>query len=497
MNLNTSPNSAQITPIIGCEIHVELLTKSKAFCSCENRYGGMPNTRTCPVCLGLPGAMPAPSQEYIEFGIRAGLALNCDIANFTKFDRKHYMYPDLVKGYQISQNELPLCTDGFVDINLARADEAPRLKRIRIERIHLEEDVGKSLHVEGNHSYIDYNRSGVPLIEIVTRPDFSSPEEASIFMQTVREILRYIGITDGNLEEGSMRCDANINLHIELDGSKYRTPIAEIKNMNSFKTIRDACAYEIKRQTAEFLDPNTRTLFQAGFKNTLGWDEAKGETVLQRTKEAFIDYRFVIEPDIKPFYIDENFIEAAQAQVGELPYEKRERFKTEYGLTDFDANTLTSEKSLAEWFEQAALASKDPKKIANWVLAEVLAIVNEQNTKIESLSIQPEDLASLVNSLTEGSISSKQAKEVFAEMLSTGEDPSVIIKKRGFVQLSDTSAIEAIVDQVLAQNPTAVADYKNGKTNVLGWLTGQVMKQSRGQANPATATAIVTKKLNE
>lgn len=479
--------------IIGCEIHCELLTKTKAFCACENRYGGMPNTRVCPVCLGLPGAMPIPSREYVEFGAIAGFALDCQVSRFTKFDRKHYFYPDLVKGYQITQYDLPLCTDGHVMINLARSDESPRLKNVRIERIHLEEDVGKSLHIEGAHSYIDYNRSGVPLIEIVTKPDMSSPEEASLFMQTVREILRYIGATDGNLEEGSMRCDANINLKIIENGKEYRTPISEIKNMNSFKAIRDACTYEVGRQLKEFRED--RQVFSQGFKVTMGWDEAKGQTVVQRTKNSFIDYRFVVEPDIKPFTLSDSFIETARAKVGERPAEKRERFKKEYGLSDFDVNTLTTDRALAEWFEQAAKSSKDPKKAANWVLAEVLAVLNDRNIGLGDLKITPAHVAGLVNEVVAGAITSKQAKDVFGSMLETGDMPTAIIKKLGMAQVSDTSAIEKIVDEVIAANPSALEDWKKGKTNVAGWLTGQVMKMSKGQANPATATALVQKKL--
>ena len=479
--------------IIGCEIHCELLTKTKAFCACENRHGGIPNTRVCPVCLGLPGAMPMVSREYVELGAIAGMALDCEISRFTKFDRKHYFYPDLVKGYQITQYDIPLCHDGFVMLNLAAANESPRFKKIRIERIHLEEDVGKSLHIEGAHSYIDYNRSGVPLIEIVTKPDMSSPEEASLFMQNIREILRYIGATDGNLEEGSMRCDANINLKIMENGIEYRTPISEIKNMNSFKAIRDACNYEISRQLKEFRED--RQEYTAGFKVTMGWDEAKDETIVQRTKNSFIDYRFVVEPDIKPFYLSDEFIESARAKVGERPAEKRDRFRREYGLSDFDVNTLTTDRALAEWFEKAAKASVDPKKTANWVLAELLAVLNDRNIGLTDLKITPEYIGKLVNAVADGRITSKQAKDVFAEMLETGDMPDVIIKKRGMEQVSDTGAIEKIVDEVFTENPAAIADYKKGKTNVVGWLTGQVMKKSKGRANPSAASELVQRKL--
>lgn len=501
--------------VIGCEIHCQLLTNTKAFCACENRYGGMPDTRVCPVCLGLPGAMPRVSKGYVELGAVAGLALNCDIARFTKFDRKHYFYPDLAKGYQITQYDIPLCADGHVDLPFKHlpkeqqpggekyrplnfvgdsCDIDGKYRRVRVERIHLEEDVGKSLHLEGSHSYIDYNRCGTPLIEIVTKPDISSPEEAALFMQTVQEILRYVGVTKGNLEEGNMRCDANINLTVWEDGKKYQTPISEIKNLNSFRSIRDACNYEIKRQLHEF--ETDRQEFNPGFKNTMGWDEAKGETVIQRTKNSFVDYRFVVEPDIKPFSVSEECIQSARSRVGELPEQKRQRLKSQFGLSDFDVETLTSSRELALWFEEAAAQSTEPKKVANWILAEVLAVLNEQELTVSQLKIGPGHIAALVDAVQEGRITSKQAKDVFAEMLESAAMPADIIKARGMEQVSDRGAIEELVDQVIAENPKAVADFKGGKTNVLGWLTGQVMKKSAGKANPASATALVKEKLS-
>ena len=501
--------------VIGCEIHCQLLTKTKAFCACENRYGGMPDTRVCPVCLGLPGAMPRVSKGYVELGAVAGLALNCTIARFTKFDRKHYFYPDLAKGYQITQYDIPLCADGHVDLPFKHlpkeqqpggekyrplnfvgdnCDIDGQYRRVRVERIHLEEDVGKSLHLEGSHSYIDYNRCGTPLIEIVTKPDIASPEEAALFMQTVQEILRYVGVTKGNLEEGNMRCDANINLRVWENGKKYQTPISEIKNLNSFRSIRDACNYEIKRQLHEF--ETNRQEFNPGFKNTMGWDDAKGETVIQRTKNSFVDYRFVVEPDIKPFSVSEECIQSARSRVGELPEQKRQRLKSQFGLSDFDVETLTSSRELALWFEEAAAQSKDPKKVANWILAELLAVLKEQELTVSQLKIGPDHIASLVDAVQEGRITSKQAKEVFAEMLESAALPADIIKARGMEQVSDMGAIEALVEQVIAENPRAVEDFKGGKTNVLGWLTGQVMKKSAGKANPASATALVKEKLS-
>ncbi|HPA10099.1 MAG TPA: Asp-tRNA(Asn)/Glu-tRNA(Gln) amidotransferase subunit GatB [Treponemataceae bacterium] len=470
--------------LIGCEIHCELKTHTKAFCACENRYGGMPNTRVCPVCLGLPGAMPVPSKEFVELGAAAGYAFSCGINRFVTFDRKHYFYPDLVKGYQITQYDIPLCHDGHVMLDG---------KKVRLERIHLEEDVGKSIHREDGRSCIDFNRSGVPLIEIVSKPDLSSPEEAALFMQTVREILRYIGVTEGTLEEGAMRCDANINLKILTNGTEYRTPISEIKNMNSFRSIRDACTYEAARQLEEFR--SNRQTYSAGFKNTMGWDDAAGRTVIQRTKNSFTDYRFVVEPDIPPVILDDAFLAQARSRVGELPAEKRERFRREYGLSDSDAKTLTSERELAEWFEDAAKESGDPGKVANWILGELLAVRNDRNIGLSDLPVTPAHIAGLVNALGNNTITSRQARDVFAEMLETGELPAAIIRRHGMVQVSDTGVIGKIVAEVFAENPAALEDYAKGKTNVVDWLTGQVMKKSRGQANPGIASELVQKRL--
>ena len=502
--------------VIGCEIHTQLLTKTKAFCACENRYGGMPNTRVCPVCLGLPGAMPRISKGYVELGAVAGMALNCNIARFTKFDRKHYFYPDLAKGYQITQYDIPLCTDGHVDLPMAKLPkeqqkggakfrplnfigkdciiEDGKYRRVRVERIHLEEDVGKSLHLPGKHSYIDYNRSGTPLIEIVTKPDMSSPEEAALFMETVQEILRYMKVTNGNLEEGNMRCDANINLNVWEDGKLWHTPISEIKNLNSFRSIKEACTYEAQRQLKEFMED--RQEFNPGFKVTMGWDEEKGQTVVQRTKNSFVDYRFVVEPDIKPFSVGDDLLGRAKSRVGELPEAKRVRLQKEYGLSDFDVETLTSTRDLAEWFEKAASGAKDVKKVANWILAELLSVLNANKQTINDVAITPAHITELVNIIADGKISGAQGKTVFAKMLETNDMPAKIAKELGLEVVSDNGAIEAIVDKVIAANPKAVEDFKGGKTNVVGWLTGQVMKESKGKANPKMASALVNEKLS-
>ena len=349
------------------------------------------------------------------------------------------------------------------------------------------------MHLQGAHSYIDYNRCGTPLIEIVTKPDMTSPEEAALFMQTVQEILRYVKVTNGNLEEGNMRCDANINLNVWEDGKLYHTPISEIKNLNSFKAIREACTYEAQRQLKEFQED--RQEFNPGFKVTMGWDEEKGQTVVQRTKNSFVDYRFVVEPDIKPFSVSEELISTALAKVGELPEAKRQRYKKEYGMTDFDVETMTSTKDLAMWFEEAATKSKSPKKVANLILAELLAVVNENKQTINDVKITPAHIAQLADALEDGKITSKQGKDVFAEMLSSNKMPLDIIKEKGMEVVSDAGEIEKIVQDVIAANPKAVEDYKGGKTNVVGWLMGQVMKMSHGKANPKQATELLNKHL--
>ncbi|MCI7436609.1 MAG: Asp-tRNA(Asn)/Glu-tRNA(Gln) amidotransferase subunit GatB, partial [Spirochaetia bacterium] len=368
-----------------------------------------------------------------------------------------------------------------------------KYRRVRVERIHLEEDVGKSLHLQGAHSYIDYNRCGTPLIEIVTKPDMTSPEEAALFMQTVQEILRYVKVTKGNLEEGNMRCDANINLNVWEDGKLYHTPISEIKNLNSFRAIKEACTYEAQRQLKEFIED--RQEFNPGFKNTMGWDEEKGVTNILRTKNSFVDYRFTTEPDIKPFTVSTELVEAAAEKVGELPEQKRIRFQEEFGLTQFDSEVLTGTRDLSLWFEEAAAESKSAKKVANLIIAELLAVLNEKKQTINDVTITPKHIAELADALEEKKITSKQGKEVFAEMLSSNKLPSVIIKEKGMEVVSDEGAIEKIVDEVIAANPKAIEDFKSGKTNVVGWLMGQVMKASQGKANPGQATKMISEKL--
>ena len=474
--------------IVGLEIHSELLTESKMYCSCKNEFGLEPNTNCCPICMGMPGTLPRVNKRAVEFAIRAGLALNCKISQHTRMDRKNYYYPDLVKGYQITQDETPICEGGYIEIETKNG-----AKKIHLERIHIEEDTGKSTHL-GDESLLDYNRCGVPLIEIVTKPEISTSEEARLFMESLRSILKYIGVSDGKMEEGALRCDANVNLKIIDNGVEFRTPISEIKNMNSFKAVKDACTYEVSRQLEEY-NSKDRIAFKTGFKRTMGWDEPSGQTIVQRTKTIAEDYRFMPEPDLRALELSDKFIKEVSDSVGELPEAKRLRFKKEYHLSEFDVQTLTSERELAEWFEQAAKKSSSPKKCANWILAEVLAVLNETNSSLSDLKFGPDAIAELVNVIEEGKITSKQAKDVFAEMIACGKKPSAVIAEKGMEQVSDSSFIEKIVEEVFAENAEAVQDWKNGKTNVAGWLMGQVMKKSGGKANPKQAADLVNKRL--
>jgi aspartyl-tRNA(Asn)/glutamyl-tRNA(Gln) amidotransferase subunit B len=464
----------QYEVIIGCEVHAQLLTQTKAFCSCENSFAGNPNTRVCPVCLGLPGALPVLNGTLVEKAVIAGLAFDCAIASVTKFDRKNYMYPDLPKGYQISQYDLPICAGGHLDI------ETPSgRKRIGINRIHMEEDAGKNLHLEdgSNLSCVDFNRCGTPLIEIVSEPDMRSPDEAVGYVQSIREILRFLDVSDCNMEEGSLRCDANINLWIYEQDEKYETPIAEIKNMNSFKAIKTALAYEIERQLDEW-EVSRLTLAQAG-KTTRGYNDARGITVLQRSKEEASDYRYFPEPDIPPVSVPQSYVDALRKKVGELPEAKRLKFTRDFSLTASDAEALTSDKDLCLYFEAAAKGSRHPKKIANWILTEVCAELNSRGMKIQSFPSAPEHIRELVDAVEGGTISGKIAKEVFASMVRSGESPEAIIAAQGLSQIDDEGELDSVIDSVLAENERSVADYRNGKSNAFQFLIGQAMKKTK------------------
>jgi len=482
--------------IIGLEVHAQLLTKSKMYCGCSADYANAPpNTHVCPVCLGMPGVLPVINKQAIEYTIMTGLALNCNISEYTKFDRKNYPYPDLMKGYQISQYDTPIAKGGWltIEVNGER-------KKIGIIRVHLEEDVAKLLHrpsAEGpdreDYSLVDVNRSGVPLMEIVGEPDLRSPEEARQYLIKLRSILQYLGVSTGNMEEGSFRCDANIS--IRAIGAKESFPKVEVKNMNSFKAVYLALEYEAERQRQAVAEG--KRLVQ----ETRGWVEDKGKTVSQRSKEYAHDYRYFPEPDLPPLVISREWVAQIKARLPELPEARRERFIAQYGLPIYDANLLTSSKNLADYFEEVRQTANtvSPKDISNWLLGEVSRIMNADNIEINEFKkkVTPPMLSNLITSTQNSIINIATAKSVLEEMFQTGKEASEIISARGLSQISDTKAIEEAADQAIVANPQAVADFKAGKVQAVKFLVGQVMKITRGRANPAVVNEVLQKKLTQ
>ena len=477
--------------IIGLEVHAQLLTRSKMYCGCSSDYASTPpNTHVCPVCLGMPGVLPVINKQAVEYTMMTALALNCPISEFTKFDRKNYPYPDLMKGYQISQFDAPIGQKGYLNIEVDGA-----VKKIGITRVHLEEDVAKLLHRSAggeDYSLVDVNRSGCPLMEIVGDPDLRSPEEARQYLIKLRSILQYLGVSTGNMEEGSFRCDANISLLPE--GSKEYTAKVEVKNMNSFKAVYLAMEYEAQRQRKAVAEG--RKLVQ----ETRGWVEAEGKTVSQRSKEFAHDYRYFPEPDLPPIIIGRDWVEAVRKNLPELPESRRDRFISEYGLTSYDANLLTSSKALAEYFEEGTKVSKEitPKEVGNWLIGEVSRIINASGIDIEVFreKVSPKMLAGLILS-SHGAINAATAKSVLEDMFTSGQNAEDIIKKRGLSQISDTGELEKIVAEVIHSNGQPVADYKAGKETALKFLVGQVMKASKGRANPQLVNEVLKRKLAE
>jgi aspartyl-tRNA(Asn)/glutamyl-tRNA(Gln) amidotransferase subunit B len=484
--------------IIGLEVHVQLNTASKAFCRCENRFGGMPNSRVCPVCLGLPGALPTTNIAMVESAILAGLALHCTIARETKFDRKNYLYPDLPKGYQISQYDMPICTGGYLDIVTPGGGK----RTVNIRRLHMEEDAGKNIHLEGGSgmSYVDFNRCGTPLLEIVSEPDMRSAEEAVAYAQGIREIVRYLGISDGNMEEGSLRCDANVNLRVAEGAEQLITPIVEVKNMNSFKAMKTALGYEAERQLAEARESSPArgsgapTSSRAG-KSTRGFDERTGTTILLRAKEEASDYRYFPDPDLLPIRIPDALVKELAGRVGELPAPRRERFTADYHLTAEEAEALCASRSLSEYFEEAARGSAEPRRAASWILTEVCAVLNERGIGIEELGVPAAHVRELLDLVDSRAISGKLAKEVFAQMLSTGRPPGRIVSDDALSQITDAEELGRIADRVMADNPGPVEDYRKGKAQALKFLMGQVMKETRGRADPKAVSDILAARL--
>jgi aspartyl-tRNA(Asn)/glutamyl-tRNA(Gln) amidotransferase subunit B len=471
--------------VIGLEVHAQLLTKTKIFCSCSTEFGAPPNTHTCPVCLGMPGVLPVLNRKVVDYTIRMALATNCTIARESRFARKNYFYPDLPKGYQISQYELPIAEHGhvFIEVNGER-------RRIGITRIHMEEDAGKLIHDPHRPvSAVDFNRTGVPLIEIVSEPDIRTPEEAGAYLRQLRAILQYLEICDGNMEEGSFRCDANASIRpVGTDTLGTRT---ELKNMNSFKHVENALTYEIERQ--EGVVEDGRELIQ----ETRLWDEAKGVTVSMRGKEEAHDYRYFPDPDLLPLVIDGEWTEEIRSTLPELPDEKRARFIEAYGIPLYDAQVLTSSRPLADYFEACVEHFPEPKTVSNWVMGSILAMLKAENKTIEESPVSPERLAELLRLIDSGVISGKIAKTVFDEMVSSGKPPEAIVQEKGLVQVTDADAITEVVKQVVSDHEQEVSDYRAGKTKLFGFFVGQVMKATRGKANPKMVNEILKKELEE
>lgn len=473
--------------VIGLEVHVELKTKTKIFCGCSTEFGAQPNTHVCPVCLGLPGSMPVLNKEVLHYAVKAGLALHCDILPFSKFDRKNYYYPDLPKNFQTSQYDLPICLNGYIDIEVGG-----KTRRVHLTRIHMEEDAGKLVHSgasidTSDTTFVDYNRTGVPLLEIVSEPDLRSGEEARAYLEKLRSIMQYLGVSDCRMEEGSMRCDANIS--VRPVGSDKLGTKTEIKNINSFSGVQKGIEYEAVRQ-AQILDEGG-TIQQA----TRGWEEAKGITVLQRVKEGDADYRYFPEPDLIPIEVSKEYIEKVRAELPEMPDARRQRFQDELGLPEYDANLLTLEKQTADYFEDVVKEGIDAKTASNWMLGEFAKKLNEEGVTADQAPVCPAALAGLLKLIAKGTISGKIAKKVLPEMWSSGKSADDVVKEQGLVQITDTGAIEEIVKSVIAANPQSVADYKAGKKKAIGFLVGQVMKQTKGRANPGVVNQLLTKNL--
>ncbi len=474
--------------VIGLEIHCELKTNTKIFCGCATSFGAEQNTHVCPVCLGFPGVLPTVNKRVVEFGIKAGLATNCTINKYSKFDRKNYYYPDLPKNWQTSQFDLPIAEHGWVDI-----DVEGEKKRIRLTRIHMEEDAGKLVHSGTNikdsaTSNVDYNRTGVPLLEIVSEPDMSSAEEARTYMEKIKSIMEYIDVSNCRMEEGNLRADVNVS--IRPVGSKELGTRTEMKNINSFKSLVDAIDYEIERQT-EVLEDGGHIV-----QETRTWDPEQGITLSMRSKENAHDYRYMPEPDLPPIVTSDETIEQYRSELPELPDARRERLEKEYGLSDYDAGIITSSRAMAEYFDEAIADGADAKLVANWIMGDLSKNLNAENLTIDNSPVDAKRLGEMVQLISKGTISSKIGKKVFTEMWSCPDSPEKIVADKGLVQITDTKAIEAIVEQVIADNPKPVADYQGGNKKAIGALVGQVMKLSKGKANPQLANQLLAQKLN-
>ena len=474
--------------VMGLEIHAQLKTNSKLFCSCPTEFGAEPNTQVCPICLGMPGVLPVVNKKAVEYAVRMALATGCTINEKSVFARKNYFYPDLPKGYQISQFDLPLAEHGHLEIEVDG-----NTKRIGITRIHMEDDAGKLLHADTSEdegsSLVDLNRTGTPLIEIVSEPDIRSPEEASAYFKAIRDILVYLDVCDCNMEEGSLRCD--VNTSVRPVGQKEFGTRTELKNMNSFKFIRDAAVYDINRHI-EAIEDGEKII-----QETRLCDVAKGVTRSMRTKEEAHDYRYFPDPDLLPLMVDATLISEARGALPELPAEKKARFVTEYKLPPYDAGVLTAQKAVADWFEECVGITKDAKTVSNWVMGELMRLLKETGEEIGETKVTPKGLAALLTLLKDGAINAKQAKEVFEEIFKTGKDGAAIVEDKGFKQVSDEGDLEKVIDEILAANAENVERYKAGQDKLMGFFVGQVMKATKGQGNPGVVNKLLKKKLGK
>jgi aspartyl-tRNA(Asn)/glutamyl-tRNA(Gln) amidotransferase subunit B len=469
--------------VVGLEVHCQLNTSSKAFCSCSTEFGKPANTNVCPVCLALPGALPVLNQRVVEDAVKLGLATGCSVAPRSVLARKNYFYPDLPKGYQISQFEEPICQEGMITV-----DAGDGARDVRLIRIHIEEDAGKSIHDIGDDTYIDANRCGVPLLEIVSYPDIRSATEASAYLQKLRQIVKYLGISDGNMEEGSLRCDANVSVRKTGD-QEYGTR-TEIKNMNSFKSVEKAIEYEAARHVG---------VLESGgsiVQETRLWDADRQETRSMRGKEFSHDYRYFPDPDLVPVCVDDDMLERLRKELPEFPEARAARFVVQYGIPAYDAGVLTAEREIADYFEETASLCEDGKSASNWVMGEVMRTLKEKYIPVVSFTVSPSRLASLIGLIASGAISTTIAKQVFETMQETDDEPQLIVEREGLSQVSDTGAIERVVDEIVAANPAQVEQYRSGKTRVFGFFVGQCMKAMKGKANPSVVNEILRRKLD-
>ena len=489
-----TPVKTEYEVIIGLETHCQLSTQTKIFSSSSTKFGGTPNTNIDPICLGMPGVLPVLNEMVLEYAVKAGLALNCQIAPYSKFDRKQYFYPDLPKNYQISQFDLPIAEHGWIEITTPDAEGKPLVKKIGITRLHMEEDAGKLVHAGSDrlsgstYSLVDYNRAGIPLIEIVSEPDLRSGVEAAAYAQEIRRIVRYLGVSDGNMQEGSLRCDVNIS--VRPVGQKEFGVKVEIKNMNSFNAIERAVNYEIERQIAAI------EAQEEIFQETRLWEENNQRTISMRKKEGSSDYRYFPEPDLPPIKVSPEQLEQWRRELPELPAVKRTRYTTELGLSAYDTQVLTDDQSVAEYFEATVALLPKPKAISNWVTGDIAAYLNTHKVKIHELALTPIVLAELVTLIEDGTISGKIAKDILPELITQGGSVKALVENKGLVQISDSGELEKIIDEAIATNPKELEQYRSGKTKLLGFFVGQVMKQSGGRADPKLTNQLLQQKLS-